>query len=103
VNIALDGDALNRVQMSGGNESLRMQTGGAKVVKISCDAVWREISNYLEDEIGAGLRTRMDEHFKGCKRCTAVLVGTRNVVRLVGDAAVFDLLTAVSDSHRSES
>jgi hypothetical protein len=66
-------------------------------VKISCDEVWREVSNYLEDEISAGLRTRMDEHFKGCKRCTAVLVGTRNVLRLVGDAAVFDLLSAVSD------
>lgn len=66
-------------------------------MKISCDEVWREVSNYLEDEISAGLRTRMDEHFKGCKRCTAVLVGTRNVLRLVGDAAVFDLLSAVSD------
>ena len=74
-----------------------METGGPKAVKISCDEVWREISNYLEDEVSADLRTRMDEHFKGCKRCTAVLVGTRNVVRLVGDAAVFDLLTAVSD------
>ncbi len=74
-----------------------MQTGGPKAVKISCDEVWRQISNYLEDEISAGLRTRMDEHFKDCKRCTAVLVGTRNVVRLVGDAAVFDLLTTVSD------
>jgi hypothetical protein len=74
-----------------------MQTGGTRAVKISCDEVWREISNYLEDEVSAGLRTRMDEHFKGCKRCTAVLVGTRNVLRLVGDAAVFDLLTAVSD------
>jgi hypothetical protein len=71
-------------------------------VKISCDEVWREISNYLEDEVSAGLRTRMDQHFRGCKRCTAVLVGTRNVVRLVGDAAVFDLLTAVGDSPRSE-
>jgi hypothetical protein len=66
-------------------------------VKISCAEVWREISNYLEDEVSADLRTRMDEHFKGCKRCTAVLVGTRNVVRLVGDVAVFDLLTTVSD------
>ena len=74
-----------------------MQTGGTRAVKFSCDEVWREISNYLEDEVSAGLRTRMDEHFKGCKRCTAVLVGTRNVLRLVGDAAVFDLLTAVSD------
>jgi hypothetical protein len=74
-----------------------MQTSGPRSVKISCDEVWREVSNYLEDEISAGLRTRMDEHFKGCKRCTAVLVGTRNVLRLVGDAAVFDLLSAVSD------
>ena len=66
-------------------------------MKISCDEVWREISNYLEEEVSAGLRTRMDQHFEGCKRCTAVLVGTRNVVRLVGDASVFDLLTTVSD------
>ena len=64
--------------------------------------MWREISNYLEDEVTAGFRTRMDQHFRGCKRCTAVLDGTRNVVRLVGDAAVFDLLTAVGDSPRSE-
>ena len=71
-------------------------------MKITCDEVWREISNYLEDEVTAGFRTRMDQHFRGCKRCTAVLDGTRNVVRLVGDAAVFDLLTAVGDSPRSE-
>jgi anti-sigma factor RsiW len=74
-----------------------MQTDGTKAVKISCDEVWRQISNYLEGEISVGLRARMDEHFKDCKRCTAVLVGTRNVVRLVGDAAAFDLLTAVND------
>jgi hypothetical protein len=30
-------------------------------------------------------------------RCTAVVVGNRNVVRLVGDASVFELLTTVSD------
>jgi hypothetical protein len=70
---------------------------GAGAVKISCDEVWREISNYLEDEISGDLRTRMEEHFEGCKRCTAVLVGTRNVVQLVGNAAVFDLLAVFSD------
>lgn len=80
-----------------------METGRVKEVEISCDEVWREISNYLEEEISASLRTRMDEHFKGCKRCTAVLVGTRNVVRLVGEVAALDLLTAVRDSCRSES
>ena len=58
---------------------------------ISCEEVWRDISNYLDDEISADLRTRMEVHFKGCRLCTAVLVGTLNVVRLVGDAAAFDL------------
>ena len=62
-----------------------------------CDEVWREVSNYLDDEVSAGLRTRMDQHFKSCKRCTAVLDGTRNVVRLVGDPAISDLLTVCSD------
>ena len=59
-------------------------------IEISCEEVWREISNYLENEIGAGLRTRMEEHFRGCKRCTAVLDGTRNIVQLFRDAAVAD-------------
>jgi len=67
------------------------------VVEISCEEVWREISNYLEGEISAETRARMEEHFKGCKHCKAVLDGTRNVVQLVGDASVFDLLTTVSD------
>ena len=67
-------------------------------MKIRCDEVWREVSNYLEDEVSAGLRTRMEEHFKSCKRCTAVLAGTRNIVRLAGDLAVFDLLAVFS--HR---
>ena len=61
------------------------------VMEISCEEVWREISNYLEDETSAELRARMQEHFKGCKHCTAILDGTRNVVRLVGSAGAFEL------------
>ena len=61
------------------------------VVEISCEEVWREISNYLEGEISAEMRARMEEHFKGCKHCTAVLDGTRNVVQLVGDATAFEV------------
>jgi predicted anti-sigma-YlaC factor YlaD len=61
------------------------------VVEISCEEVWREISNYLEGEISGEMRARMEEHFKGCKHCTAVLDGTRDVVRLVGDATAFEL------------
>jgi anti-sigma factor RsiW len=67
------------------------------VVKISCEEVWREISNYLEDETSAELRARMQEHFKGCTHCAAVLDGTRNLVRLVGAAGAFELPAGLSD------
>jgi putative zinc finger protein len=58
---------------------------------ISCEQVWREISNYLADEVDPNLRTAMEEHFRGCKRCTAVLDGTRNVVQLYGDERMFEV------------
>jgi hypothetical protein len=60
-------------------------------VEISCFEVWRELSNYVDEEIDPELRARMELHFKGCKHCSAILDGTRNVVRLVGDGRVFDL------------
>lgn len=61
------------------------------VVEISCAEIWREISNYLEGEISAELRDRMEAHFEVCKHCSAVLDGTRNVVELVGDGRVFPM------------
>jgi CheY-like chemotaxis protein len=67
-----------------------MTNGDAVVVEISCERVWREISNYLEGETSTELHARMEGHFKGCKHCTAVLEGTRNVIRLAGRAAGFD-------------
>jgi anti-sigma factor RsiW len=60
-------------------------------VEISCVEVWREISNYLDGEISAELRDRMQAHFEVCKHCTAVLDGVRNVVCLVGDGRIFEM------------
>jgi anti-sigma factor RsiW len=54
-------------------------------LEISCVEVWREISDYLDGNIDAELRTRIEAHFKACKHCSAVYDGTRNVVRLIGD------------------
>ena len=58
---------------------------------VNCEQVWREISNYLDGEVDAGLRAAMDEHFLGCKRCSAVLAGTRNVVELYGDERMVEV------------
>ena len=65
--------------------------GGMATIEISCVEVWREISNYLDEEISPEMRERMEAHFKVCAHCTAVLDGTKNVVGLVGDGRVFPL------------
>jgi anti-sigma factor RsiW len=62
-----------------------------KVIEISCLEVWREISNYVDGDIDAELRTRMEAHFKVCAHCKAVVDGTRNVVKLVADGIEYDL------------
>jgi len=67
------------------------------VIELSCLEVWREVSNYIDNAVDQELRRRMEEHFKGCEHCTAVLDGTRNVVRLVGDGRVFDMPAGFGD------
>ena len=62
-----------------------------KVIEISCLEVWREVSNYIDNDVNAELRERMEAHFKVCAHCTAVLDGTRNVVKLVGDGIEYQV------------
>ena len=62
-----------------------------KVIEISCLEVWREISNYLDDEVDPELRARMEAHFRTCAHCTAVLDGTRNVIKLVDDGVEYHM------------
>ena len=61
------------------------------VIEISCLEVWREISNYLDDDIDANLRTRMEAHFRVCAHCKAILDGTGNVVKLIADQAEYQV------------
>lgn len=61
------------------------------MVNVSCEQVWHEISNYLEGDVDAALRTAMDEHFHTCKRCHSVLEGTRNVIQLYSDERMIDV------------
>ena len=67
------------------------------IIEISCVEVWRELSNYVDSNVDPELRQRMEKHFKVCEHCTAVLDGTRNVVRLVGDGRSFDVPAGFSD------
>jgi hypothetical protein len=67
-----------------------------KPIEIDCEEVWRQISNYLDDEVDAGLRAIMASHFKDCAHCSAILDGTRNLVKLVGDGKAFEIPAGAS-------
>jgi len=65
-------------------------------IEIDCVEVWRQISNYVEGEVDASLRASMASHFKDCAHCSAILDGTRNVVKLVGDGKAFEIPASAS-------
>jgi hypothetical protein len=58
---------------------------------VSCEQVWQEISDYLDDDLEPSIRASVEEHVRGCKRCAAVLEGTRNIVHLYGDDRLFQV------------
>ena len=58
---------------------------------VNCEHVWREISNYLEDDVDASFRSRMDEHFQTCSACRSLLEGTRNVIQLYSDERMIEV------------
>jgi hypothetical protein len=60
-------------------------------VLISCVEVFRLVSDYVDDTVDPDLRTRMETHFRDCDHCTAIVDGTKNFVRLVGDGKAFDV------------
>jgi len=67
------------------------------VIEISCLEVWRELSNYVDNDVDPELRARMEAHFKSCAHCKAVLDGTKNVVKLVADGVEYELPSGFSD------
>ena len=72
-----------------------------QTIEISCLEVWREISNYIDEEVSPELRARMEAHLKVCEHCSAILDGTQNVVKLVADGEVFDVPKGFGDRLRS--
>lgn len=55
---------------------------------ITCQEVWRDVSDYIDDELDPKQRAALEEHFAECRHCAAVLEGTCNVIRLYRDERV---------------
>jgi hypothetical protein len=58
---------------------------------LKCEQVWLLISDYVDGELLAPVRAEVDLHLTTCTRCTAVLAGTKNLVRLYGDERMFSV------------
>ncbi len=67
---------------------------------ITCEEVWREISDYVDDELDCKQRTALEFHFAECCHCTAVLEGTRNIIRLYRDERTLALPEGFHDRLR---
>jgi hypothetical protein len=57
---------------------------------VTCEEVWREVSNYLDGDVSPDLRAAMEEHIRGCQKCSAILDGARNVIGLYGEERMFE-------------
>jgi anti-sigma factor RsiW len=58
---------------------------------LNCKQVWREISNYIDDDISAEMRAGLEAHLAHCGHCAAILDGAHNVIVLVADERTFSL------------
>ena len=70
-------------------------------MEISCRAVIRELSTFIDQGVGAELRAQIEEHLAKCRRCSAIYDGTQNVIRLIGDDRVFELPAGFSQRLRN--
>lgn len=52
-------------------------------IVIGCRQVIRELSAYLDQELSPDWRVTIEEHLRGCRSCTAVYDGVRNLLLLV--------------------
>ena len=71
------------------------------ILEIDCEHVILQISNYIEGEVDADLRARIEAHVRGCKHCAAILDGTNNTLRLLADGKALDLPAGFSERQRS--
>lgn len=62
-------------------------------MELKCEDVIRALSSYLGEDVTPVLRADLDFHFSVCRHCTAILDGTRNVLRLISDTRTFELPT----------
>lgn len=67
------------------------------IVEIDCREIWNQLSSYMEGDLTAEMRARVELHLGGCRHCRAIYDGTRNVVQLLNDRKSIELPKGFSE------
>jgi predicted anti-sigma-YlaC factor YlaD len=64
---------------------------------VTCKTVIANLSNYLDGEVAPDMRTKIEKHLRGCRRCSAVYDSTRKMLVITGDELVFEVPAGYSE------
>jgi len=61
------------------------------MIKLNCEDVRREISNYIDNDISPVNRKLLEAHLEQCQYCAVLLDSVHNVLVLIADERRFEL------------
>ena len=68
--------------------------------EISCQEVWREVSNYIDGDVSHEVRQRIEAHVQKCRRCFLLVDQMSSMVRLAANGTSFDLPSGFGERLR---
>ena len=64
---------------------------------VSCEHVLEQLSEFIDGEIGAGLRAEIEAHLKMCRKCAVLHDSLRKVLIIVADERTFEIPVGYSE------
>lgn len=58
---------------------------------LSCRDLIEELSNLIDDEVGAETRQQLEEHLRNCRTCQVLYDSTHRTIRIVTETGSFEL------------
>jgi len=58
---------------------------------VRCKTIIAHLSEYLDDEASPELCHTIEQHLRGCHRCSAIYDSTRKMLVITGDKRVFEV------------
>jgi anti-sigma factor (TIGR02949 family) len=58
---------------------------------VDCKDVVAQLGDFIDDEMAAELRARLEEHLSHCHDCQVILDSTRKTIRIVTESGSFEI------------